>query len=177
MEEGRICLSSTTYSNHLTDTFKKLFSRQSYADVTLVSDDNQQVQAHKFILSACSPVLDAMLSANPHTNTLLYMRGIKLQELQAVVEFMYLGMTYVEQIRIVEFMTIAKELGIKELTSGDDSHEDSVDATDEHTEHNEHNEQHNEKGANNDLFPIKKEEIQRVVALVDNCDNTKSILL
>jgi len=162
MEEGRICLSSTTYSNHLVDTFKKLFSRQSYADVTLVSDDNQQVQAHKFILSACSPVLDTMLAANPHTNTLLYMRGIKLQELQAIVEFMYLGMTYVDNNKIVEFMTLAKELGIKELTSSDNV-EDTT------------NEEQSGKDSKTGLCPIKKEIIQKVDAFEEKCYNNKLI--
>ena len=108
MDQGTICLSSSTYNNHLTDTFKNLLLGQSFADVTLVSDDQNQVQAHKFMLSACSPVLNSLLMNNPHPHPLLYMRGIKLQELQAILEFMYLGRAYVSNDRIVNFMTIAR---------------------------------------------------------------------
>jgi len=93
---------------------------RSFADVTLVSDDQNQVQAHKFMLSACSPVLNSLLMNNPHPHPLLYMRGIKLQELQAILEFMYLGRAYVSNDRIVNFMTIAQDLGIKELASDDE---------------------------------------------------------
>ena len=118
MEANKICLSSTAYRNNLVDSVKNIFVAQRFTDVTLVSDENQQVQAHKFIIIACSPVLEAMLSSNPHPHTLLYMRGIKMQELKAIVEFLYLGVTFVEHNRLVEFLKIAKELGIKELTSG-----------------------------------------------------------
>ena len=116
-----------TYTSHLTDTLKKLFSLQHYSDVTLLSDDNQQVHAHKLILSASSPVLNAMLTTNPHPHTLLYMRGIKIQELHAIVEFMYLGMTQVANSRIVEFMRIAGELGITDLASHIDNKASLID--------------------------------------------------
>ena len=162
MEEGNICLSSTTYGNHLTDTFKKLFSSHSYADVTLVSDDNQQMKAHKFILSACSPILDAMLTTNPHPHTLLYMRGIKLLELQAIVEFMYLGMTYVSKNRLVEFMKIAKDLGIKELTPGD---EDETKATNIHPPQ----EEPSIDTANQEVHPVKDENMEKSFASEAKC--------
>jgi len=168
MEEGNICLSSTTYSNHLTDTFKKLLSNQSYADVTLVSDDNQQMKAHKIILSACSPILDAMLTTNPHPHTLLYMRGIKLQELQAIVEFMYLGMTYVSKNRIVEFMKIAKDLGIKELTPGDED-ETIVPYIDPLQE------EHCIDTAHQEVHPIKEESMEKNLASNTKCGECEKV--
>ena len=40
---------------------KGLLSRNKFTDVTLVSDDKNTFKAHKFVLSACSPVLRDLL--------------------------------------------------------------------------------------------------------------------
>ena len=47
-----------TFSEHLQLVFKDLCQEGRYSDVTLVSDDQTQFKAHKFVLSACSPVLN-----------------------------------------------------------------------------------------------------------------------
>ena len=44
-----------------------------FTDVTLVSDDQKQIQAHKVILSYCSSVFKTMIKDNPHPMPLIYM--------------------------------------------------------------------------------------------------------
>ena len=104
-----------TFPDHLLETFKHLGEEGHFADVTLVSDDEIQIPAHKMVLSACSPVLKSLLVNNPHKNFLLYLRGIKQSELQAIVNFMYYGETQVFESRINEFISVAQDLEIKEI--------------------------------------------------------------
>ena len=50
-----------TFVTHGRELFKELMETQQYSDVTLVSDDNFTFKAHKFMLSACSPVFKNIL--------------------------------------------------------------------------------------------------------------------
>jgi len=54
-----------TFSSHGQELFKNLLETQEFADVTLVSDDQQQYRAHKFILSACSTAFKKILTNSP----------------------------------------------------------------------------------------------------------------
>ena len=61
MEHESICLSSNSFQAQHQASLKELFTENIFADVTLVSDDQIQIPAHKFILSAFSPVLKNIL--------------------------------------------------------------------------------------------------------------------
>ena len=105
-----------TYSEHLVGVFKELGEEGHFADVTLVSDDQIQTPAHKVVLSACSSVLKTLLVNNPHSHPLLYLRGIKQTELQAILKFMYFGETQICENRINDFVSFAKDLEVKEIS-------------------------------------------------------------
>eukprot|EP00091_Calanus_sinicus_P002489 TRINITY_DN12537_c0_g1_i1.p2 TRINITY_DN12537_c0_g1~~TRINITY_DN12537_c0_g1_i1.p2 ORF type:complete len:113 (-),score=12.32 TRINITY_DN12537_c0_g1_i1:89-427(-) len=68
------------FSTHLTSSISDVFTENSYSDVTLVSDDLILFQAHKCVLSASSPVLKNLLLNNPHSQPLIYLRGVKQQD-------------------------------------------------------------------------------------------------
>merc|ERR1712126_196796 len=84
------------------------------ADVTLVSDDNIQIRAHKFVLSYSSPVFKNII-ANVSDNAMIYLRGIKHQELKAVLEFLYVGQASFQQDRVDDFLKVASDLKIQSL--------------------------------------------------------------
>ena len=105
-----------TFNEHLVEVFKDLGEEGHFADVTLVSDDQIQTPAHKVVLSACSPVLKTLLVNNPHSHPLLYLRGIKQTELQAILKFMYFGETQIFENRINDFVSVAKDLELKEIS-------------------------------------------------------------
>ena len=115
MYQETICLSSKSVQSILQITIKELFTENIFADVTLVSDDQIQIPAHKFVLSAGSPTLKNLLLNNPHPHPLIYMRGVKQQELQSILQFIYLGEARIYQDRIKEFLDVAVDLEIKEL--------------------------------------------------------------
>ena len=62
-----------------------------FADVTLVCEEDTHIEAHKILLSACSPFFRTVLKKNKHAHPMIYMRGVKTKDLSAIVDFIYLG--------------------------------------------------------------------------------------
>ena len=52
------------YLEHLRDMLDDMSSDDSFADVTLVTDDKKQIKAHRNILSACSSVFKDILKCS-----------------------------------------------------------------------------------------------------------------
>ena len=101
------------------ETFKSLVHEQEFMDVTLACDDDKQIKAHKVILSACSPFLKNILVKNPHSSPLLFLSGVKFRDLKAILNFMYLGETNVEQCHLESFMAACNILRVRGLTEPD----------------------------------------------------------
>ena len=81
-----------------------------------IACDDEQIQAHKVILSACSPFFRSVLRRNPHQHPLLYLKGVKYTDLQAVLNFMYHGEVNVAQEELNSFLAVAEDLRVKGLT-------------------------------------------------------------
>ena len=92
----------------------------NFCDVTLVCDDEKQIEAHRIILASCSPVFSTILKTNSHSHPLLYMRGLKAKDLVAIVDFIYHGETNIYQEDVDGFLTLAEELQLKGLDGGKD---------------------------------------------------------
>ena len=101
-------------------------------NVTLVSDDLTQFQAHKIVLGACSPVLKNLLLTNPHSHPLLFLRGVKQQELESLLQFMYLGETVIHAGHIHTVFDIAKDLQMQELAQDLEPKDEAIE-NDNHT--------------------------------------------
>ena len=65
-----------TFSDHLSSTTKRLMETKELADVTLVTDDQKQVLAHKIFLSAGSEIFRNILINNPHKHPFIYLTNI-----------------------------------------------------------------------------------------------------
>ena len=109
------CISWKDFPSHLGSTFQDLIAERHFADVTLVSDDQKQIQAHRIVLSASSHVLKNILVNNPHSHPLIFLKGIKHQELHSILQFMYLGEASINQDSINKFMENARDLEVKDL--------------------------------------------------------------
>ena len=107
------------FQQNLTTTFRALRTDTDFNDVTLVCEDGQQVEAHKVILSASSPFFQNLLVRNKHAHPLIYMRGMKLEELVAILDFLYHGETNIDQENLNDFLIIAEELKLKGLSECD----------------------------------------------------------
>jgi len=115
MGSEKFCLRWNDFENNISSAFKELRDDKSFFDVTLACDD-EQIQAHKVILSACSPFFRNILRRNPHQHPLLYLKGVKYSDLQSVLNFMYHGEVNVAQEELNSFLAVAEDLRIKGLT-------------------------------------------------------------
>ena len=98
----------------------------------LLYGEDDQIQAHRVIISACSPFFRNILRRNPHQHPLLYLKGVKYRELLAILNFMYMGEVNVAQEELNSFLAVAEELKVKGLTQNNsDSSEQKEAATKE----------------------------------------------
>ena len=111
------------FNSYTSKTFKDLLSDQKFSDVTLVCDDAETIQAHKVILSACSPFFSRILTKNQHNHPLVYLSDVNLNDLKAIVNFMYLGQTNVEQENLQRFLKIATKFQVRGLTDNNRNEE------------------------------------------------------
>ena len=86
----------------------------------LACTDGQHIEAHKVILAASSPFLAGVLKTNKHPHPIIYMRGIKFQDLTAMIDFLYHGEANVYQDDLDSFLAIAEEFQLKGLMGGTD---------------------------------------------------------
>ena len=56
MESDSFFLSSSEFSDRVTDTFKDIYKSERFTDVTLVSEDLTEIRAHKVVLVSGSQV-------------------------------------------------------------------------------------------------------------------------
>ena len=104
-------------------TFKQLREEKDFFDVSLVCEDNSQVEAHKVVLSACSPFFKAVLQRNPHQHPLMFLKGVHLSDLTSILNFMYLGEANIAQEDLTKFLAVAEDLQIKGLTQEENSNQ------------------------------------------------------
>ena len=89
--------------------------------MTLACEDGQQVEAHKVILAFSIPFFQKWLTRNKHNHPLVYMRGMKSENLLAIVDFLYYGKVNVYQQNLDSFLVIAEEFQLKGLIGKTDA--------------------------------------------------------
>ena len=115
MNQEKYNLNWHTYSDHLREMLHEMMKSNELTDVTLVCDDKRQFKAHKIVLSACSSIFKSIINDLPQNSSVIYLRGIQHQEMESILEFMYLGVATFHQERMNEFLNVAKNLEIKEI--------------------------------------------------------------
>ena len=116
----KLCLQWNDFQDNVKTAFGNLREDKDFTDVTLACEDGQQLEAHKAILAASSPFFQRLLERNNHPHPLVYMRGLKSEDLLAIVDFLYCGEANVYQENIDSFLAIAEELQLKDLVGKND---------------------------------------------------------
>merc|ERR1712126_122424 len=88
---------------------------QELTDVTLISDDKRKFKAHKIVLCAYSNVFKDIIGNLPMETSVIYLQGIQHEELEAILEIMYLGEATFQQDRKSEFFNASKTLELKDI--------------------------------------------------------------
>jgi len=126
VHDERFCLRWNDFESNISNSFRELRDDKDFFDVTLACDDNQ-LQAHKVILSACSPFFRSVLKKNPHQHPLLYLKGVKYENILSVLNFMYHGEVNVAHEDLNSFLAVAEDLQVKGLTqSNTNKHKNTI---------------------------------------------------
>ena len=115
----KFCLKWNDFKESVGSAFGSMREDLDFADTTLACEDGQQLSAHKVILAASSPFFHKLLKRNKQPHQLVYMRGMKFEDLKAVVDFLYYGEANIFQDNLDVFLNIAEELQLKGLTGED----------------------------------------------------------
>ena len=110
----KLCLKWNDFQDNISNAFAALADSLDFSDVTLACEDGHQVEAHKIILATLSPFFqDLLTSSSKHSHPLIYMRGVKSEDLKAIVEYLYKGEANVFEENLDSFLAIAEELKLK----------------------------------------------------------------
>jgi len=120
----KFCLKWNDFEKNISGAFREIREDKDFFDVTLACDDDQ-LQAHKVILSACSPFFRTILRRNKHDHPLLYLKGVKYADLVSVLNFMYHGEVNVAQEELNSFLAVAEDLKVKGLTQNNGASDDT----------------------------------------------------
>ena len=130
----KLCLQWNDFQDNVKSAFGNLRESTDFADVTLACEDGHQIEAHKVILAASSPFFQNILKNSKHSHPLIFMRGVKADELAAMVDFMYYGEANVYRQNLASFLVISEELQLQGLKSSDDEGNlNEVEEVEQHT--------------------------------------------
>jgi len=110
MSDEKFDLTWNDFGSNAVNTIRNLFT-----DVTLISDDRKRIKAHKVILNSSSQFFKEILIETSSEQPLLFIKGIKHAELEAIIKFIYVGSTEIAQKDIGKFMKAAEDLQIEGL--------------------------------------------------------------
>ena len=107
-------VTSDNRQQYMVKSLQALRKDEHFCDVTLVCE-NKQIETHKFLLSMCSPFFEKILKANKHPHPLLYLKDIKVSQMESLLDFMYSGTVEVEKWSLGDLLKVAGELKVQGL--------------------------------------------------------------
>ena len=114
-----LSLNNDEFERNIPLLIRQLRSDESFVDVTLVSSDGKQHQAHQVILASSSDFFRDILKNNNHPKPFIYMKGVNQKYLNLLVDYLYLGQCQVDSDSLEEFLKKGTELKIVGLTPND----------------------------------------------------------
>ena len=107
------------YKETVSLSFKQLRQENVLCDVTLVTDDDIHLSAHKVVLSACSTFFKSIFRKTSHPNPLLYLGSIDSKNMNYILDYVYAGKVQIFEEDVENFLKLAKQLNIEGLTLTD----------------------------------------------------------
>ena len=117
MMSDKFSLKWNDFERNISRSFGLLRSEEEFFDVTLVSDDQQTMSAHKVVLSASSPYFKNVLTRNKHSHPLLCLQGVNSTLLKTVLDYIYTGQVEVLHEDLGKFLSIAEKFQLEALTT------------------------------------------------------------
>ena len=117
----KLCLRWTEFADNISNAFYDLKEDKDFTDLTLVCAEHQQVEVHKVVVASSSNFFRKVLKNIKHSHPLVYLKGIKIEDMEALLSYMYHGQANVAEENLSSFLALAEELELKGLTRGKNS--------------------------------------------------------
>ena len=111
----KICLKWDDFQDNVNSAFGDLRGGGDFSDVTLACEDGQHIEAHRLILAASSPFFQDLLRRSKQAYPIIYMKGIRSEDLISIIDFLYCGEANIYQDNLDSFLAIAQDLKLKGL--------------------------------------------------------------
>lgn len=122
--DDQFSLKWNNFQSNLATGFHDLLQEEMMVDVTLAAE-GKFLQAHKIILSVCSPYFKDLFKVNPCKHPIVILKDVGHQEMADMLDFMYRGEANVRQEDLAAFLKLAETLKVKGL-AGDKQGEDEA---------------------------------------------------
>ena len=106
------------FQTNAANSFRILRNEDDFYDVTLVSDDRQQVSAHKIVLSASSEYFRTILKSSKHSHPMVCLNGVNELDLKNIIEYIYNGEIQIYQEQLDQFLSMAQRFQLEGLIRG-----------------------------------------------------------
>lgn len=114
-DDQQFCLRWNNHQSTLVAVFDTLLESGTLVDCTLAAE-GKFLNAHKVVLSACSPYFESLLSKHYDKHPILILKDVKFQELKAMMDYMYRGEVNISQDQLGALLKAAESLQIKGLS-------------------------------------------------------------
>jgi len=117
MSEQQLCLKWNNYNRNFQAAFTSLLEKENLVDVILTCE-GRKLKCHRIVLSAASPYFEDLFSDSDDLqskNSIVFMKGVKFLDLQAIVQFIYCGEVNVHQVQLESLLKVADELKVRGL--------------------------------------------------------------
>ena len=116
----KFCLKWNDFQSNASNSFGILRNEDHLQDVTLVTDDFQQISAHRVVLSVSSEYFATLLKVNKSSNLMLCLEGVTKQDITNCLDYMYNGEVQLFQENLDRFLNVAQRFKIKGLLNDGD---------------------------------------------------------
>ena len=125
----KLSLKWNDFFANVSKSFSLLREEDYLHDVTLVTDDNNQISAHKIVLSACSEYFkDVFRNNTKHSHPIICLQGLGCEDLKNILDYMYNGEVRLYQDQIEKFLEVARRFkfeGILKSNTVEEKYEQS----------------------------------------------------
>lgn len=111
MSSEHLCLKWNNFENNITSYLDILRNENDFVDVTITCGE-KNFKAHKVILSACSPYFKGIFQENPCRHPVIILKNVSAYEMEAIMQYIYTGETYITKDDLSSFLDTANLLQI-----------------------------------------------------------------
>ena len=111
----KFCLKWNDFQSNVSNSFSVLRNEDYLHDVTIVTDDSDQIAAHKLVLSASSEYFKNIFKKNKHPHPLLCLEGVTSTDVRNMMDYIYNGELKIFQKDVDRFLSFAHRLKIEGL--------------------------------------------------------------